>query len=107
MLTNIATTDDLQVLKLELLRGVKEIVDAAVTPQNELLKNKDVKKLLGISTATLQTLRINGTLPFSKIGGTLYYKYSDVIKVFNANKHDVRSSNLCVTHLNLKEVENG
>ena len=43
--------------------------------------------MLGISATTLQTLRINGTLSYTKIGGTLYYEYAEVVKVFEKNKH--------------------
>jgi len=32
-----------------------------------------VRKLLGVSNGTLQTLRVNGSLPFSKIGGLYFY----------------------------------
>ena len=46
--------------------------------------------MLGISATTLQTLRINGTLSYTKIGGTLYYEYAEVIKVFEKNKHSNR-----------------
>jgi hypothetical protein len=38
------------------------------------LKSSEVRKLLKISSGTLQNLRINGTLNFYKIGGILYYK---------------------------------
>lgn len=34
---------------------------------------------------TLQNLRINGTLTFTKIGGIMYYNYSDIEKVLNGN----------------------
>jgi hypothetical protein len=40
-----------------------------------------VKNLLKISPGTLQNLRMNGTLRFTKIGGILYYKYEDIIEV--------------------------
>lgn len=40
-----------------------------------------VKELLKISTGTLQNLRINGSLSFTRIGGTLYYNYKDIEKM--------------------------
>ena len=43
-----------------------------VTGRKDVLKSKDVRDMLGISAGTLQTLRINGTLAWSKIGGTYY-----------------------------------
>jgi len=48
------------------------------------LKNEDVKKLLKISNATIQNLRVNGTLPFSKIGGIYYYKQDDIDKMLES-----------------------
>lgn len=45
------------------------------------LKSIEVRKLLNISPGTLQNLRINGTLRFTKIGGMLYYKLEDIHKL--------------------------
>jgi hypothetical protein len=47
------------------------------------LKSSEVRKLLKISPGTLQNLRINGTLTPSKIGGILYYKHGDILKMLN------------------------
>ena len=47
------------------------------------LKSSEVRKLLKISPGTLQNLRINGTLTPSKIGGILYYKHDDILKMLN------------------------
>ena len=45
------------------------------------LKSSEVRKLLKISPGTLQNLRINGTLNYNRIGGTIYYKYEDLKKL--------------------------
>ncbi|MGY0039324.1 helix-turn-helix domain-containing protein [Pedobacter sp. NJ-S-72] len=37
-----------------------------------------MRKLLNISPGTLQNLRINGTLRFTKVGSMLYYKLDDI-----------------------------
>lgn len=47
------------------------------------LKSAEVRKLLKISPGTLQNLRINGTLNFTRIGGIIYYKYEDILKILN------------------------
>ena len=52
------------------------------------LKSNEVRKLLNISPGTLQNLRINGTLSYTKIGGIIYYAYSDLMKVLEQNKVD-------------------
>ena len=52
------------------------------------LDNQDVMQTLHISTRTLQTFRDNGTLPFSKVGGTFYYKVSDIEEVLHSNYYN-------------------
>jgi len=51
------------------------------------LDNQEVMELLKISLRTLQNLRDSKSLPFSKIGGKIYYKASDVEKILNENYH--------------------
>ncbi|MFV0268436.1 MAG: helix-turn-helix domain-containing protein [Draconibacterium sp.] len=48
---------------------------------SEWLDNQDVCLLLKISPRTLQTLRDNGTLAFSRINHKIYYKPEDVEKI--------------------------
>jgi len=50
----------------------------------EWLDNQDVCLLLKISPRTLQTLRDNGTLAFSRINHKIYYKPEDVEKIVPA-----------------------
>lgn len=45
---------------------------------DDWIDNQDVMLALHISPRTLQTLRSNGTLPFSRIGNKLYYLRKDV-----------------------------
>ena len=42
------------------------------------LKSPEVRRLLKISPGTLQNLRVNGTLRFTRIGGIIYYSYEDI-----------------------------
>jgi len=42
--------------------------------------NQDVCQVLRISPRTLQTLRDNGTLPYTQIGRKIFYKPEDVQK---------------------------
>jgi len=44
-----------------------------------------VMHALHISPRTLQTLRTNGTLPFSRIGNKIYYRKQDIIKILTDN----------------------
>jgi len=52
----------------------------------EWLKSSEVRKLLKVSAGTLQNLRINGTLPYRKIGGSMYYRIEDLKKLMNGDK---------------------
>ena len=48
---------------------------------DEWMDNHDVCRKLRISPRTLQTLRNNGTLAFSKIGNKTYYRPEDVERI--------------------------
>ncbi len=65
--------------------GVKEVIQPQSQQIKQWLKSNEVRKLLNISPGTLQNLRINGTLTYTKIGGIMYYSYSDIEKVLNGN----------------------
>lgn len=49
------------------------------------LSNREVSDLLGVTKRTLQRYRDGGVLPFSQIGGKIYYKVSDLVKVLEKN----------------------
>jgi len=85
----ILTRQDLKNLECHILQEIKVLLGNASKSKKEVLKSADVKKMLSISHGTLQTLRDNGTLPFSKIGGTVYYQYADVMKLLEQNKNGV------------------
>ena len=66
-------------LKNEILLGVKHLLqEHHPYPVKKWLKTSEVEKLLDLSPGTLQTLRGNGTLPHTKLGGTLYYSMEDI-----------------------------
>lgn len=52
---------------------------------DDWVTGEDVMQLLHISPRTMQTLRDNGTLPFSKIGNKIFYRNEDVLKVLHDN----------------------
>ncbi len=82
MAISIITKEDLQQFKVELLGEIKILLlNNNATEQKLWLRTSEVKKLLNISSGTLQNLRINGTLSNSKIGGILYYNYKDIEKL--------------------------
>ncbi|MEC7263889.1 MAG: helix-turn-helix domain-containing protein [Bacteroidota bacterium] len=83
----IITTEDLMEFKVELLEDIKALLkDQNGQQGKKWLKSNEVRELLGISPGTLQNLRINGTLPYTKIGGVLYYEYHEIMEVLEQNK---------------------
>ena len=82
MQIEIITKEDLKQFKAELVQELKEALRGdAKTTAKEWLKSIEVRKLLNISPGTLQNLRIKGTLRYTKIGGIMYYRHSDIMKL--------------------------
>ncbi|WP_405565708.1 helix-turn-helix domain-containing protein [Polaribacter sp. Asnod6-C07] len=80
-----------QVTRLDLLNALNLLVGELKTTSKEeqpkkWLKSSEVKALLRISPGTLQNLRINGTLTYTKIGGIIFYSYEEILKVMEQNK---------------------
>lgn len=95
MAASIITTEDLYEFKIDLLQEIQKMLQSAEPNNNKKwLKSKEIIKLLNISPGTLKNLRINGTLSYTKIGGTIYYENQEIDKLLEKNK--VNSiSNLC------------
>jgi len=93
MPSEIITTDDLRDFKTELLNEFRKMLKEHLgQPSKKWLKSYEVKKLLGISPGTLQNMRVNGTIPFTKMGGILFYDSEDIRKVLEDNKNVPRFS---------------
>ena len=88
MATRIITPEDLLEFKQELFQELQKLfaAQAGSTPQKKWLKSPEVRELLGISPGTLQNLRVNGTLPFTKVGGMVYYQSDDMLKMLEENR---------------------
>jgi hypothetical protein len=82
---NLVTVQDLQELKAEIISEIKLIIGNSTT-QKEWLRSSEVMEMLSISSGTLQSLRINRDIPFTKMGGTLYYERAAVVKALNKSK---------------------
>ena len=78
MAVSIITQEDLKEFKTELLEDIKNLFNIKVSEQKLWLRSSEVKELLKISSGTLQNLRINRTLSYTRVGGTLYYNYKDI-----------------------------
>jgi len=87
MIANIITFDDLQKFKADFLEELVEVLEQRqTTPARKWLKSDQVRRLLTISPNTLHALRERGSLPYTKIGGVIYYDYDDIKKMLDQNK---------------------
>lgn len=58
----------------------KSIIDL-----ENLLDGQDIMQILHISPRTLQTLRSNGTIPYTRIGRKIYYLKEDIQRILRDN----------------------
>ena len=86
MAIQVITQEDLNEFRTLLLKDLKEILNSTPQQQKKWLKSNEVRTLLNISSGTLQNLRINGTLTYTKVGGLMYYDNNDIEKVLKGNK---------------------
>lgn len=84
MSAEVITKEDLQAFRVELLSDIKALLGTKVEPAKEWLKTSEVRTLLKVSSGTLQNLRTSGQLKYSKIGGTYYYRHSEIIKLLQS-----------------------
>jgi len=80
----IVTKEDLDQFRIQLLEDIRQIIISnEARLMKPWLKNNEVKQLLGISTNTLQRLRVSGKLTSNKVGAVHYYRYDDIEKLPN------------------------
>jgi hypothetical protein len=73
----LVTLGDLAHFKNELFKELRYLLgQKELSMQKQWLKSCEVRALLGISPGTLQHLRDSGQLPFTRMGGTIYYDYT-------------------------------
>ena len=82
----LVTKADILQLKTDLLSALSEVMNRSSNVQKRWLKSNEVMELLSLSSSGLQNLRINGTIPFTKLGGAHYYDYQEILKILEANK---------------------
>lgn len=96
MAVQIITVDDLENFKNEIFEELDEL--KGLMTQNRpnskkeedivWLKSHNVQRMLGISPGTLQNLRVNGTIPYSKIGGVIFYNKKEILQVIEDHKRN-------------------
>ena len=79
----------LEQLQTNLLKLSRLLEQSGVEPKPQIAggwaEGKDVMKALNISRRTLQTLRDNGTLGYSRLGGKYYYRIFDIEDLLRNN----------------------
>lgn len=86
MTLDLASKQDLEMVKMEILQAMTEIVQKSRTvEQKEWLTEKEACKLLGVSKSTMQNYRFGGIIPFSQIGNKIYLKHSDIVAHLERN----------------------
>lgn len=97
MMNDNINKDDLRQFGLLLVDQFKQIIknnqnkdDDDLNP--EWIKSRVVKKLMDMSAASLQNLRITGKVRFKKILGSYYYNKSDLMNLFNDKKDTILKS---------------
>jgi hypothetical protein len=90
---NISKTEkmNIEVITREEFNSFKKDVLEALKPvsnnqEKKFLRSSEMRKMFNISAGTLQNMRINGTLPYSKVGTTILYDYDVVLAILNKNR---------------------
>ncbi len=90
MAFEILTKQDLLEFKSQLFKEMKEIIQPnSNCTAKKWLKSIEVRDLLKISPGTLQTLRVNGVLNYTRMGNIFYYDQDDIQKILEANKNKI------------------
>jgi hypothetical protein len=94
MPAEILTTDDLREFKMEMLAEIKQLIDELSRlnkADKKYLKSLELQEILDMSPASLQNLRNARVLPYSKLGGTIYYDWDDIVQIMNKFKKPAKA----------------
>jgi hypothetical protein len=85
--SQVVTLDDLEKFRVKLMMDIKMMLDGhlAKTPKR-WLKSFEVREMLKISYGTLYSLRSNGKIPFTRIGGLIYYDAAEIDRILDDHK---------------------
>lgn len=85
--SQLVTLDDLEKFRITLLTDIRMMLEGHLTKSSKRwIKSNEVRKLLNISGGTLQTLRNNGKLPFTRVGGLIYYDAAEIEQILTKQK---------------------
>ena len=87
MPASIVTSEDLERLKEEMLCEIKELlIKYERITIDRWIKSGKVMDKLEISPGTLQNFRVNQTIPFTKLGGIIYYDETKINEIMVKNE---------------------
>lgn len=79
---NVITVADLDQFRNELLKEINYLLYQKHTVlEKQWLKSGEVRQLLKISPGTLQHLRDTGQIPFTRLGGIIYYEHETIREI--------------------------
>jgi hypothetical protein len=85
------TVNDLAEFKKQLIDELALLFKSQTTTSSKRwMKSHEVRRLLKISSGTLQTLKSNGVIPYTKIGGVHFFDYEDIQRVLESGKINYR-----------------
>ena len=88
MPAHILTAEDLEEFRKSLLKEIKEmLLQYNKITIDRWVKSNIVMAKLRISPGTLQNFRINETIPYSKLGGIIYYDEEEINEILLKNKN--------------------
>lgn len=77
---------DLEILRIRISSDIEQLLESRLGQSNDefdWLRSKAIRKMMDISPATLQNLRITGKIRYKKIMGSYYYNRTDIQKLFD------------------------
>jgi len=85
--SQLVTLDDLEKFRVTLMMDIKKMIEGHLgkTPKR-WLKSYEVRQMLKISPGTLHTLRSNSKIPFTRIGGLIFYDAVEIDLVLQSQK---------------------
>lgn len=97
MQISVVTKEDLEVFKNDLLGEMEKILKSHKLKSEQTafgnfpkdrkwMKSTEARKMLNISQGTFHKLKINGIIPYSRIGKVCLYDYDELVKIIQANK---------------------
>lgn len=86
MAAEIITKEDLIEFEDRLLDKIKKMMGQSIEQPRKWLRSSQVRKILNISPNTLTSLRVNGIIKFTRVGGIMYYNNDDINQMLAGNQ---------------------